>query len=99
MHRQRHPYRNNDCTVFHNDGTIVLRNPLMDLNFSLDHGTFVAKESRIINGILHISEAYLNENTYNVVDMGIEVSTGVKKWGLDRGEWYQFERAVKSRTV
>ncbi len=96
VHRQRHPYRNIDCTVFHNDGTIVLRNPVMDLNFSLDHGTFVAKERRIINGILHISEAYLNENTYNVVDTGIEVSTGSKKWGLEEGAWYQFDRVGKT---
>ena len=96
VHRQRHPYRNIDCSVINNDGVVILRNPVMDLNFRLEHGVFVAKERQVIKGILHISEAYLSEKTYNVVDMGIEVSTGIKKWGLEDGHWYQFDRVCKA---
>lgn len=94
IHRQRHPYRNIDCEVLNNDGVIILRNPVMDLNFRVEHGVFVAKEQKKVDGILYISESYLSENHYNVVDRGFDISTGRQLWGLEDGEFYAFDRGA-----
>lgn len=95
IHRQRHPYRNIDCEVFHNDGVIVLRNPVMDLNFRLEHGVYVAKEEKEIDGIKYISESYLSQRYYNVIDKGFSLKTGKQLWGLPDGEFYAFDRVTR----
>lgn len=92
IHRQRHPYRNVDCEVFHNDGVIVLRNPVMDLNFRLEHGVYVSRERKKVDGILYVSESYLSQQYYNVIDQGFDIKSGRQLWGLPDGEFYAFDR-------
>lgn len=89
--KQRFPYRYFEAKVINNDGHIILKNPTHDLIFRYEHGAFVNSASFVRGGILYINEAYLGENHYHVKDQGFD-QNGKQLWGLEDGQYYQFDR-------
>ena len=81
-----------DCEVFHNDGRILLRNPLKDLEFHLEHGIYVTRNRFRKGDTLYVSEAHLGAKHYNVVDQGFDIKSGRQLWGLPDGEFYEFRK-------
>lgn len=91
--RQKNPYRYFEATVHDNDGRIVLKNPVHDIEFYVQNGCFVTKSDFINRGIRYINEAYLGEKYYHVKDQGFDLKSGKQLWGLDGDEFYEFDRS------
>ena len=92
--RQKQPYRYFDAKVQNFDGTIVLKNPVHDIVFNMQGGTFVTKSTFEKNGLLYINEAYLGRGHYHVKDQGFDLKTGKQVWGLEDGRFYEFDRTL-----
>lgn len=92
-HKKKSPYRDFQVKVLHNDGIIVVKNPVTDINFKLQSGIFVTDSRVQVGHTLHISEAYLGPNHYHVVDQGFDVNNGSQLWGLEPGCMYEFDRS------
>ena len=96
--RQKMPYRDMLVTVEHRDGTIVVINPTMDIEFNLESGCYVAGAKKTIAGIEYICSAYLGPDHYFVVDRAINLETGAILWGLDEGDCFEFLRVEQEST-
>ena len=90
--RQKNPYRYFEATVHYNDGEIVLKNPIKDIIFRLEGGTFATKSEFESNGIKYINEAYLGESHYHVKDQGFRLQPESQLWGLPDGQFYEFRK-------
>lgn len=88
--RQPKPYRYFDARILNGDGHIVLKNPLHDIIFHLEHGAFVSKTEFQKDGVLYINEAYLGSRHYHVKDQGFDLKSGKQLWGLEDGMFYEF---------
>ena len=93
MHRQKHPYRSLDVTIMDLDGTIILKNPVHDIHFNLEHGSFVSRTEFIKENIRYVNEAILGAHFYHVVDQGFDLATGKQLWGLEGDSFYEFHRS------
>ena len=90
--RQKSAYRYFEATLHDNDGQVILKNPVHDIMFYVQNGCFVTKTNFINRGIRYINEAYLGENYYHVKDQGFDLKTGNQLWGLDKDNFYEFDR-------
>lgn len=90
--RQKSPYRYFSASLHNDDGHVLLKNPIHDLRFKVQHGCFTTSDSFISNGIRYVNEAYLGATWYHVKDQGFDVKTGKQLWGLEGDEFYEFLR-------
>lgn len=90
--RQKNPYRYFEAKVLHNDGHILLKNPIHDIVFKLQTGAFVTNSEFTRNGVRYINEAYLGPNHYHVKDQGFDLKSGKQLWGLEGNSFYEFDR-------
>ena len=90
--RQKTPYRYFEASIYTYDGDIILKNPIHDIIFHMEGGTFVTKSEFVSNGIKYINEAYLGENHYHVKDQGFRLEPESQLWGLPEGEFYEFRK-------
>ena len=91
-HKQRRPYREYDCSVFHNDGEIIVKSGAAELGFMLESGCFRHRSTE--RGINYIErDIYLGQSHYHVMDKCVDPE-GNLIWGLEGNEFFWFDRAL-----
>ena len=90
--KARFPYREYDCSIWHNDGEIIVKSGAAELGFMLESGCFRHRSTE--RGINYIErDIYLGQNHYHVMDKCVDPE-GNLIWGLEGNEFFWFDRAL-----
>jgi len=91
FHRSKLPYRDFTLTQMYKNGGVVLKNGPIEMEWSLDGGSFVCSSVSSTENVRHFYEASLGNDHFFVDDQAWRGESQL--WGLEEGVVYEFRHS------